>query len=88
MFEIKYQGMRLILSYHATREMQYLGLDLEDVKEIVERGYQPRKRNPNTEEKWLNIGRKTYNVVISTVYNFFYEEEVWLIVHVGRFTRK
>ena len=40
------------------------------------------------EEKWLNVGKKTYNVVVVKSFNNFYNEEVYLITHVGRFSRK
>ena len=89
MFDIRYNGLRLVPSKSAMREMMKLGLALADCKEILEIGNDaPRKRSIGTEEKWLSKGHKTYSVVVVRSFNHFYSEEVQLITHVGKFGRK
>ncbi len=61
---------------------------IEDCKEILENDYEPRKRRKDTVERWVDFGNKTYNVVVVKSYNFLYEEGVYLIKHVGKFTKK
>ena len=36
----------------------------------------------------MDFGNETYNVVVVKSYNYFYKEEVYLIKHVGKFTKK
>ena len=61
---------------------------IEDCKEILEKGYSPRKRKKDTIEKWMDYGNKTYNVVIVKSFNYMNNEEVYLITHFGMFTKK
>ena len=88
MFDIRYKGLKLIPSKSAARELAFHGFTLNDCKDILENGYQPRKRKEGTEEKWLDYGNKTYNVVIVKSFNYFYDEEVYLVIHFGMFTKK
>lgn len=88
MFDIRYDGLRLIPSKSAGKELIKYGLMLEDCKDILEQGYEPRKRSKDTIEKWMDYGAKTYNVVIVKSYNFMYDEDVYLVKHVGKFTKK
>ena len=83
-----YQGLAIIPSRSAARELTKHGLTVEDCKEILENGYSPRKRGKNTIEKWMDVGSKTYNVVIVESYNYQRKEEIYLIKHVGRFGKK
>ncbi len=71
------------------RELMQEGLTLDDVKDILEQGYDaPRKRKKGCIEKWLGKGNKTYNAVIVKDYNEFLKEEVWVLIHFGKFGRK
>ncbi len=88
MFNITYKGLRLIPSKSAAEELLRYGLTIDDCKEILENGYEPRKRGKDTAEKWMDSRNKTYNVVVVKSYNYFYKEEVYLITHVGRFTKR
>lgn len=88
MFNLRYQGLRLIPSKSAAEELLKHSLAIRDCQEILENGYAaPRKRAKDTEEKWLDQGNKTYNVVVVRSFNFMYNEDVWLITHVGEFTK-
>ena len=69
------------------RELTKYGLTVDDCKEILENGYSPRKRGKNTIEKWMDVGNKTYNVVVVESYNYQHKNEIYLIKHVGRFSR-
>ena len=88
MFEIRYNGLRLIPSKTAGRELLKYGFMIEDCKEILEKGYSPRKRKKDTIEKWMDYGNKTYNVVVVKSFNFLYNGDVYLIIHFGEFTKK
>jgi hypothetical protein len=88
MFGVRYKGLRVIPSRTAARELTRHGFMLEDCKEILERGYSPRKRRSGTVERWLDYGRDTYNVVVVRPLNYASGEEVYLITHFGRFTKK
>ena len=88
MLDVRYKSLLLMPSRSAMREMMQLGFALSDCKELLEQGYDaPRKRAQGTEEKWLRRGTKTYNVVIVKSFNYMLSEEVYLITHVGEFSR-
>jgi len=84
---VQYEGLSLIPSRTAAYEMSRLGIGLEECKHILEYGYEERKRAKGVIERWFDKGKKTYNVVAVRSFNFMYNEEVWLITHVGRFTK-
>ena len=88
MFDVRYKGFRLIPSKSAARELLKHGLMIADCEEILENGYEPRKRGKDTIEKWMDFGNKTYNVVVLKSFNYFYNEDVYLIKHMGKFTKK
>ena len=87
-FVVRYRGLRLIPSRTAARELLAHGLSAHDCRDVLEEGYAPRKRRSGTIERWLDVGEKTYNVVVVRVYNHAYREEIWLITHTGIFGRK
>ena len=81
--------LRLIPSKSARNDMFNLGLTIEDCKKIVAYGYfAPKKRKKGVYEIWYSKGNKTYNIVIISSFNVDLKEDVYLIKHVGRFTRK
>ena len=89
MFELTYNGLKLIPSKTASREMIKSELRIANCKKILKQGYDaPRKRAKGTVEKWYDKGNKTYNVVVVKSFNYLYNEEVYLIKHVGKFTKK
>ena len=53
MFDVRYKELRLIPSKTAGSELLRYGFMIEDCKEILEKGYSPRKRKKGTIEKWL-----------------------------------
>ena len=60
-----------------------------DMLEVLENGYDaPCKRKEGTIEKWLNKGKKIYNAVIVRDYDNIMKEDVWVLIHFGKFTRR
>lgn len=89
MFSPRFQGLRIAVSLSAMRELFKHGKTLHDIVFILEHGYNaPRKRKPNTIEKWLDKGRKTHNAVIAKSYDEIQKEDVWVLIHFGVFTKK
>lgn len=84
-FGVKWKNKLLRPSKHAYFEMVDLGLDLYDLKSILEFGYDcsKQKRSKDTIEKCLKKGKKEFKVVIIKSYSFDIDDEVWLIKHVG-----
>lgn len=71
-------------------EMTKLGFDGWDVLEILKEGYDcsASRRREGILERCMDKGRKTVKVVTVKSYNWSLESDVWVITHVGRFTRK
>ncbi len=89
MFTVNYKGWPLVPSHAAMRELMHEGKTLLDVLEILENGQDaPRKRKAGIIEKWLHKGKKTYNTVIAQDYNETLKEDVWVVIHFGKFTRR
>ncbi|MBI3027828.1 hypothetical protein HYY70_06990 [Candidatus Woesearchaeota archaeon] len=71
------------------QELMQEGKTVYDVVEILEKGYDaPRKRKQGTIEKWIDKGKKTYNVVIAKDYHEILKEDCWVLIHFGKFTRR
>jgi hypothetical protein len=89
MFSSTYRGIRIAVSHAAMQELMREGMSIPDVIEILEEGDDaPRKRKKGTVEKWLTKGNKTYNAVIVKDYHELMKEECWLLIHLGKFTKK
>ena len=74
-----YRGLPIIPSKTAGRELLELGLDLFDVQEILEYGYDCAisRRKEGVLEKCVDIGRKTTKVVVAKSYNYSMQQDVW-----------
>jgi len=84
-----YQGLCIVVSDAAMRELMKHEKTLYDVVDILEHGYDaPRKRASTVIERWLNKGAKTYNVVVAKDYSSSLAEECWILIHFGKFTRR
>ena len=89
MFNIKYKGLRIVVSDSAMRDLMNEGKTLYEVISVLEEGYDaPRQRKTGTIEKWLNKGNKTFNVVIAKDYNEIMKEDCWVLIHFGKFSRR
>jgi hypothetical protein len=86
MFDVRYEGLRIAPSYSATRELMREGKALEDAKEVLDYGIPaPRKRKKGTIEKWLRKDNKTYSAVVVRSHYAVLHEDVWLLIHFGKF---
>lgn len=89
MFNEKYKGLRIAISDSAMRELMQEEKTIYDVVNILENGYDaPRKRKLGTIEKWLDKGKKIYNVVIIKDYHEILKEDCWVLIHFGKFSRR
>jgi hypothetical protein len=88
MLSVRYAGLRIAPTRAAQRELFKLGLDLQDCVEILDDGYSPRKRAKDTIERWLDKGNKTLNAVIAKDYDDTRNEECWVLIHIGKFTKR
>lgn len=85
----RYKGKRIIPTDAGMRELMTLGMALKDVADILENGQDsPRKRQRGKIERWLQKGKKTYNVVVAEDYDCIMKEPVWALIHLGKFTTK
>jgi len=89
MFDERYKGMRIAVSRAAMRELMKESKTLYDVTEILKEGYDsPRKRKPEIVEKWLDRGSKTFEAVIAKDYDEIMKEDVWVLIHFGKFSKR
>lgn len=89
MFSERYKGFRIAVSNAAMRELMKHEKTLSDVVEILETGFDaPRKRKEGTIERWLDKGSKTWNAVIVKDYHEILQEECWVLIHFGQFTKR
>ncbi len=65
-------------------------MDLDDVTEILEEGYDcsRSKRRKGVLEKCIDKGNKTIKVVVQRGFIEFEGKDCWEIIHVGKFTRR
>lgn len=92
MFEedvVGYDGKRIVPTKLAQQQLVDNESNLEDVVAVLEQGYfSPRKRRWGTVEKWLNKGRKVVEAVVVEKWDEAVQENIWLLIHFGKFTRK
>jgi len=93
MLNIKYTGLRIEPTLSATNELLKEKLDLYDVVEVLNKGYDcaRSKRKKNIIERCTDRKNKTIKVVVIRTISRYpdgFQEEVWRLIHVGRFTRR
>jgi hypothetical protein len=88
MLDVRYEGLRIAPTRAAQRELFKLGMDIQDCLDILKNGYSPRKRAKGTVERWLDKGNKTFNVVVAKDYDEIRHEECWVLIHLGKFTKR
>ena len=87
--EIKYKKLKVVATNSAMLELVKEGKNLFDVIQILTEGYNaPRKRKKDVIEKWFDKGKKTYNVVVVYDLQRYSNEDCWLLIHFGKFTKK
>jgi len=78
-----------MVSRAAMRELCHLGMDLEDVLEILEQGENsPRRRRSGTIERRLFRNCLIKEAVLVIDYHHVLKEEVWVLTHVGTFHQR
>ena len=91
MFDVRYKGLRIEITLAACRESMSENIDLNDVVEILEDGYDcgTGKRKKGIVERCLRKGNKVFKAVVaqtSVRYLDGFQEDVWRLIHVGKFT--
>lgn len=89
MLEVRFKGLRIEPTLSATRELLKHGMDLADVADILNSGYDcgPSKRKPNIIEKCMRRGNKELKAVVvkvSVKYPDGYCEGVWKLIYFGK----
>ncbi len=78
-----------MVSRSAMVELCKEGLDLHDVLDILENGTEsPRRRARGTIERRLERRGRVHEVVIVEDHHHVLNEDVWLLIHVGTFTKR
>ncbi len=89
MFGERFRGLRIAVANSAMRELIKEEKTLNDVIRILKHGYDaPRKWKPDTIEKWLDKGSKTFNAVVVKDYDEVMRGECWVLIHFGKFGRR
>lgn len=91
MFDIRYKGLRIEVTLSASAELLKENLDLNDVVEILEEGYdcERSKRKENIIERCIKKGNKVVKVVVAKIWVRYpdnFQEYIWRLIHVGKFT--
>ncbi len=76
----KYKGKPIVPTKTALDELSNIDLDLYDVPEILEKGFEIRKRSKNITERGIQKGNKVVNVVVVDMGGFY------KLIHAGEFT--
>ena len=91
-----YQGLPIITvqtrkgQKNVLDELLRHGMDLDDVAEILQEGYDcsRSKRRKGVVEKCIDRGGKTIKVVVQRGFIELDGQECWEVIHVGAFSRR
>ncbi len=88
--DVRYKGLPLRPTRSVYNELKNLRMDLYDVLQILKDGYDcsTSGRKKGTFEKCLDFKNKTIKVVVVKSFEFWSKQEVYVIVHVGKFTKR
>lgn len=88
--DIEYEGVRIEFTEHASKEMSFLGMNHFEILKILEKGFdcQRSRRKENIREKCVIKRNRIIKVVAAKKHHSFFNEYVWLIIHVGKFSLK
>ena len=94
--EPTYQGLPIIIvqtrrgQKNALDELTYYGMDLFDVQEILNEGYDcsRSRRRKGVLERCIDRGNKTIKVVAQKGFIEIDGKDCWELIHVGRFTKR
>ena len=90
MLHPSFKGLPIVPSRTAMNEMTRLGMDEWDILQMLEEGYNcyASKRKEGTLEKCINKGNKTIKAVVVRSHNWSLDCDVWVITHVGKFSKR
>ena len=77
---MNYKGKPIIPTKAVLDELSNIDLDLEEVSNILEKGFEIRKRKKDVIEKGIIRGAKIINVVVVD------KEDYYKLIHAGQFT--
>ncbi|MBI2144312.1 hypothetical protein HYU17_04155 [Candidatus Woesearchaeota archaeon] len=75
-----YNGKPVIPTKTALNELSEIGLNLYEIPEILEKGFEVRKRKESITERGIRRGNKIVNVVVVDLGNYY------KLIHAGKFT--
>lgn len=80
----RWQGLPVVPSHAAAREMLNEKFNSEDILQVLEEGEEvvAKKRADGVVEKCLRKGRRSIKVVVARSCNKFFETDYWVIIHV------
>ncbi len=77
---MQYKGKPIMPTKTAMDELSDNSLDLYDVAEILEYGFDIRKRQKNIIERGISRGNKVFNIVIIDMVDYY------KLIHAGKFS--
>lgn len=82
---VKWRNLPIIPSHSAMNELFRYGMDLQDVKQVLEEGADcaESKRSSGTYERSLRVKDRIIKVVVAESYNFSLKTDCWIVVHIG-----
>jgi len=91
LFDVRYKGLRIEVTLSANTELLKLNLDLNDVVEVLEEGFDcgTGKRKEEIIERCIRKSNKVIKAVVARTgvrYSDGFQENVWRLIHVGKFT--
>ena len=78
--EFIYKGKPILPTKTALNELSEINVNLYEVPEILEKGFEVRKRAKNIIERGIQRGNKIINVVVVDLGNYY------KLIHAGEFT--
>ena len=78
--EFTYKGKPVMPTKTALNELSEIDLDLYKALEILEKGFELRKRKKNIIERAIIKGNKIINIVVVDMSNYY------KLIHAGKFT--
>ena len=75
-----YEGKPILPTKTALNELSEIDVNLYEVPEILEKGFEIRRRKKNIVERGIQRGRKVINVVVVDLGDYY------KLIHAGEFT--
>ena len=78
--DVAYKGKPILPTKTALNELSEINVNLYEIPEILEKGFEVRKRAKNITERGIQRGNKVINVVVVDLGNYY------KLIHAGEFT--